>query len=151
MAKTSEETKELMKLLYKVNFFQELKVGQLEALIRKIKKISVSKGKTVIKEGEKGDAFYMISSGQVSVWHNKTMFEKPIFLTNQESGEFFGEMALITNQVRSATVIAETPCVFYVLYKDDFRKILMENPQISAAIEEALTRREARSAKKRSS
>lgn len=149
MANKAVETKELLRLLHKVDFFSKLKMGQLDALVRKVKKESFAKGKTVIKEGEMGDAFYMISSGQVSVWHNKSMFNKPIFLTNMEPGEFFGEMALVMDQPRSATVVAETRCDFFVLYKDDFRKILMENPEISVCIEEALARRMARSAKKR--
>ncbi len=150
MAKRTDENRQLLKILESVDFFEKLKVGQLEQLIEKIKKLSVPKGRTVIKEGEPGDAFYMISSGKVSIWHKKSLFNKDIFLTDQGPGEFFGEMALVTNHPRSATVVAETSCDFYVLYRNDFKEILMKNPNISGMIEKALRNRQVRSTQKRS-
>ncbi len=150
MAKAPDENKQLLNILKSVDFFEKLKIGQLEELIRKIKTLSVPKGKTIIKEGDTGNAFYMIAKGRVSVWHKKTLFKKDIFLTYQGPGEFFGEMALVTNHARSATVIAEQPCEFYVLYSDDFKKILMNNAGISETIESALRRRLQRSAKRQS-
>jgi len=150
MPPVPDENKQLLSILKGVDFFEKLKIGQLEELIKKIKKASFSKGEAIIREGERGDSFFMISKGRVSVWHKQSLFKKDIFLTEEGPGEFFGEMALVNQSARSATVVAEAPCDCYVLYSKDFREILMNNPDISEKIEKALRRRLARSAKRRS-
>jgi CRP-like cAMP-binding protein len=58
-------------------------------------------------------------------------------------GDFFGEMALVTELPRTATVVAEDAGELFVLYKKDFKKILLSNPKISAIITEVLAKRRA--------
>ena len=58
-------------------------------------------GEKIIKEGTHGDKFYIVKSGQVEI------FQRNIYLRTLNSMEYFGERALLTNEVRSATVIAK--------------------------------------------
>jgi hypothetical protein len=88
----------------------------------------VPAGNVIIKQGDPGDAFYMISTGKVEVW------DKEKKLTDRKPGEYFGESALVNDHPRAATVKAVAATELYVLYKEDFKKILMANPGIAESI-----------------
>jgi cAMP-dependent protein kinase regulator len=136
---TSEEFKnqvrKLRDTLQKVDFLYALKVEELDHLMAALKKRKVPAGMVVIKQGEPGDAFFMIAAGKVSVWDGAKQ------ITSRYEGEFFGESALVTDSPRSATVKAEKDCELYVLYKEDFNRILMHNANIAQAIRQATAQR----------
>ena len=100
-----------------------------------LKKRQCPKGNTVIKQGDPGDAFYMISSGKVEVSANNKV------IATRGPGEFFGEGALLTDGPRGATVKTLMETELYVLYKEDFNKILMHNPGIASSIKLASAQR----------
>lgn len=120
--------RKLRDCLQQVDFLRQLKLDELDKLMEALKKRNCPKGYTVIKQGDPGDAFYMISSGKVDV------SVKGKFLVARGPGEYFGETALITDQPRAATVVTTTETELYVLYKTDFKKILMANPTIASEI-----------------
>lgn len=127
MSEPLTEIRKLVSVLEKIKFFEKLKVKELEELAKCIKKETALKGKVIIKQGDEGDAFYMIAEGKVAVWFDKP--EEKVLLSYLSPGEFFGEMALVTNNPRSATVIADDFCKFYVLYRHDFKELIMKNPK----------------------
>ena len=91
--------------------FSPLKLFKLIDLIQIEKYLS---GEKIIKEGTKGEKFYIVKSGQVEV------YQKNIYLRTLNSMEYFGERSLLTNEVRSATVIAKDNVELYSLDKDSF-------------------------------
>ena len=91
--------------------FSQLKIFKLIDLIH-IEKYK--KGEKIIKEGEKGEKFYIVKNGQVEV------YQKNIYLRTLNPMEYFGERALLTNEVRSATVIAKENVELYYLDKESF-------------------------------
>ena len=81
----------------------------------------------VISRGSRGDAVYLIASGAVEV-------RLPVRRVRLGSGEFFGEMALLTGQRRQADVVALTYCRLLVLRRGDFERFMATNPEAAAII-----------------
>ena len=135
-----EENQRILQTLKGVDFFSKLNMGDLEQLLMSLKRASFPKGHAIIKEGEIGDTFYMISRGKVSVWKKKGFFSKDRLATLGPS-QFFGEMALVTNDPRGATVIADEDAELFVLYKKEFKQLLLNNPEIEKQVKEVLQTR----------
>lgn len=135
----TDDFSRLRSALQKVDFFYSLSFGDLDELIRSLRKKKAKKGEEIIKQGEIGDKFYLISSGEVSVNVKKGFGNKKV--ASLGDGDFFGEMALVTELPRTATIIAETPVELFVLYKRDFKKILMKNQKIAGIINDVLSKR----------
>lgn len=88
----------------------------------------VTPGDVVIREGDVGDVFYVIVSGQLRVERGGRV------LAHLGPGEFFGEMALLDDRRRSATVIAETGAELIAVDRDQFYRLLAEHPEMAATI-----------------
>ena len=108
--------RKLRDCLKSVDFLYQLKLDELDKLMSALKKRTCPAGYTVIKEGDKGDAFYMISTGKVEV------SAKGKVLATRFAGEFFGEGALLDDSPRGATVKTLEATELYVLYKEDSGK-----------------------------
>lgn len=84
----------------------------------------VRKGEEVIREGDDGDNFYVIESGIYNVFKNVDGEEKKIY-TYYHAGSF-GELALLYNQPRAATVIAVTGGKLWAMSRQTFRRIVLQ-------------------------
>jgi CRP-like cAMP-binding protein len=127
------EVRKLRKTLQGVDFFNRLKLEELELLVDHLKRRSVPRGHIIISQGDKNaDAFYMIATGRCTVWIKKG--SQMIKVASLDHEQYFGEKALVNSEPRAATVRAETACELYVLYKEDFNTILMHNPSIAQEI-----------------
>jgi len=100
--------------LSKIVLFKSFSQLKLFKLIDLIQIEKYQNGEKIIKEGAKGEKFYIVKSGQVEV------YQKSIYLRTLNSMEYFGERALLTNEVRSATVIAKDNVELYSLDKESF-------------------------------
>ena len=100
--------------LSKIVLFKSFSQLKLYKLINLIQIEKYKNGEKIIKEGSKGEKFYIVKSGQVEV------YQKNIYLRTLNSMEYFGERALLTNEVRSATVIAKNNVELYSLDKESF-------------------------------
>jgi CRP-like cAMP-binding protein len=114
-------------------------LNELDELIGHLRMIRVQKGYEIIKQGDPGDAFYLIAQGKVSVWKKKAMLKSKV--ADLKNDDFFGEMALISNEPRNATVVAEDVTELFVLQRYDFDKILMKNPTIAQELKKAYAER----------
>lgn len=115
-------------ILRGVNFLAQFSLAELEKFISRLKKISFKKGEVVVKEGEEGDSFYFISRGKVSVWIKRAMGKK--LLKYLGPGDYFGEMSLLVGGKRNATITVEEDADFFMLSKEDFRSMLIDNPSL---------------------
>jgi CRP-like cAMP-binding protein len=79
-------------------------------------------GTTIVRKGDPGDKFYVIKSGTIKIVDREKLGaeQEP----HLKSGEFFGEVALMTGEPRNATVIAETDAELYSLGKAEFAAVL---------------------------
>lgn len=82
---------------------------------------SYSAGHVIIREGDPGDIFYMIDSGSVDVFI-KAKGSTPVVTLS--SGKFFGELALLSNDVRTASCVAKTDVKCHILMRNDFNLML---------------------------
>lgn len=136
---TSAIFKHLRRVLQQTYFLQSMTLRELDTLMSSLKPMRVFKGFEVIKQGDPGDAFYLIASGRVSVYVNKG--EVRVKVAELGADNYFGEMALISNEPRAATVMAEGLTELFMLQKSDFERLLMKNPNIAAKIKEAYLQR----------
>ncbi len=142
MSDASSVFSRLRNVLQNTYFFQSLKLNELDELIGHLRMIRVQKGYEIIKQGDPGDAFYLIASGKVSVWKKKTLGKSKV--AELGADEFFGEMALIFNEPRNATVVAEEVSELFILQRYDFDKILMKNPAIAQELKKAYNERKSK-------
>jgi CRP/FNR family cyclic AMP-dependent transcriptional regulator len=94
----------------------------------------------VLHEGDQSNALYIIENGQVKV--SKINEEgKEVVLCIFSDGDHFGEMSLIDDEPRSASIITKTTCTFTVIRKQDFEQVLDANPRLALAMMRSLCQR----------
>jgi len=127
-------------LISKVPCFEELSEKDITSLTSKLTALSFLPGEIIVKEGDHGDSLFVIGRGQVDV---VTVDEsgKEIFLAKLKAGLFFGEVALLHPQPRTATVKAATPATLLELRRVNLMPYLEELPHLKAALEEAYKKR----------
>jgi CRP/FNR family transcriptional regulator, cyclic AMP receptor protein len=107
----------------------------LTQLARVSEDLEVEPGKVLCNEGEIGQEFFVIVDGKVKVTR------KGRRVATRSSGQFVGEIALLEDVPRTATVTAETPVRLFVLTRKDFRHLLDTNPSVERKVLRALARR----------
>ena len=104
-----------------ITLFKNLSEDKLEILFSKLKIEKFDNGRKIINQGEIGDKFYIIKSGRVDFFVNSK------YVRSLNENEEFGERALIINEKRSATAIANGYVVLYSLTANAFKSILEPN------------------------
>ena len=142
MLHTSAIFTHLRRVLQQAYFLQYLNMHEMDQLVTSLRAMRVFKGYEIIRQGDPGDAFYLIATGKVSVWIKKGA--NRVKAAELRSDDFFGEMALISNEPRNATVMAEGLTELFILEKYNFDKILMKNPAIAEKLRKAHETRKAK-------
>jgi putative peptide zinc metalloprotease protein len=127
-----EPTLQAMNELGELPVFANLEPDERSELLQHGAWVNIAPGDTVIEQGEVGDAFYAIHAGQVDV------FEDGAKVRTMGPGSYFGEIALLLDTPRTATVVARTPVRAYRLGREGFDRLVREafaqgtlNPAIS--------------------
>lgn len=136
----SESAGELRDLLAKVPLFKGAPERALEIAASAVRKRVFEPGTTIFQEGDKGEALYIMAKGLVKLskvdlgGHEKT-------LAILQPPEFFGEMALLGQTTRSATVTTLNEVHCHLLFNDDFRRLMSDYPSISLNLTTTLAAR----------
>lgn len=131
------------RLLERVPLLQQLPRPTIASLAERLRSRLALPGETVVRRGETGREMYFISSGAVRV----ELGEDEARLG---SGDFFGELALVTDQPRNADVVALCYCELLVLAREDFESVMADDQTLRDAIRRTAAERLARSRGERS-
>ncbi|HEX5802865.1 MAG TPA: cyclic nucleotide-binding domain-containing protein [Azospira sp.] len=129
----------MFRLIDNVQVFHGMSGEELLQLLEAAEKCTFAAGETIVREGSTGAWLYVIIEGEVSV--QKSAGGPPTVLATLGAGDSFGEMSLIDQEVRSASVIAETPCVLLRLSDAACQKHPTGSAKIYRNIAHVLSRR----------
>ncbi|MGD1146402.1 MAG: Crp/Fnr family transcriptional regulator [Thermoanaerobaculaceae bacterium] len=120
----------LTDLLGKASLFGELELAELEALARAAERREFARDEVIFAAHEAADGLYVIANGRVKVCVSSAG-GKELILATLGPGQFFGEMALLDDATRSASVVAQLPTLAYRVKRDDFERLLEQHPAIA--------------------
>ncbi len=130
---------EVLIFLKKVPLFSNFELENLLKLKEITEEKSYKADEIIIKEGESGSEAYVIVSGSVEVI-KQTGEETKVLATIEQTG-YFGEMAIIENEPRSATVRAKNACTLLTIKGEEFRNMMKTNAELSFNIIQAFSKR----------
>jgi CRP-like cAMP-binding protein len=122
-------------LLRQVPLFAPLDPKSLETIAGQLIRVQVAAGEAVIREGEEGDRFYVIESGAL------TATFKGDVLSRMGPGEEFGEIALLRDVPRTATVTADEDSVLMALERQDFLDAVTRSTDVTTRADDLISRR----------
>ena len=124
-----------LRLLVSVPIFTPLPGGSLEHLAGRLVPLRVDAGTVVVREGDVGDRFYIVTEGELDVTQDG------VKIAELEPGGYFGEIALLRDTNRTATVTARSDAVLYALDREEFLAAVTGHPQSSEAAESVMSAR----------
>ena len=117
--------------------FEELSELELNAVAAFLEPCGIKKDNVIFSEGAAGEEMFILVNGSVNAWVNQSDGNQhQIFVA--KPGDFFGEMSIIANESRSATLIAAVDTELLVLHGIDFYRIIFEHPMIGVKILRAI-------------
>jgi cAMP-dependent protein kinase regulator len=126
-------------LLRRMPLFAELDAHQIQVIAAQLREEVYAQGAVIMRQGEIGDTFCVIESGWVRVSVEGDGEERVI--AERGPGEYVGEIALLLDVPRTATVTALTPIQVLVLHKDDFDRLVTKHLYVSRGLERETSRR----------
>lgn len=121
--------------LSRVDILRALPAEEVQALVPYVEQVEVPRGTRVITQGESGDALYIVEDGIARV-----TLDDAIDLGTKGPGEIFGEMALFSDDRRTATVTAETDLVLWRLTRDDLERVSASSSKLRASLQDLARR-----------
>jgi CRP-like cAMP-binding protein len=121
--------------LHRLPLFEDLGRRDLDRLSRWIDDVDVSAGRHIVDQGSIAWEFFVIAEGKAEVLRDGA------HVADLGPGDFFGEMALVEHERRSASVVATTPLRLGVMLERDFVEMEKEMPAVAAAIRRAVEER----------
>ncbi|OMJ96378.1 hypothetical protein SteCoe_134 [Stentor coeruleus] len=111
---------DVLKVLKKVNLFHSLSQEKIKTLVSLLKIQEYQEGDIIFFQGIPGDSFYVVKSGRVEVIKND------IVLRTINKLDYFGERSILFNELRTATIKAQSKVQCWVLHKSDFFRVIDE-------------------------
>ena len=114
--------------------------AEIQPVLNHATKKVVAKNTIIMSEGDQSASLYVILSGKVKVFLQDDE-GKEVVLNYQEPGEYFGELALLDDEPRSASVMTVEKSTFLVISKQEFKQCLIDHPEIAFALIKGLVLR----------
>jgi CRP/FNR family cyclic AMP-dependent transcriptional regulator len=119
----------------KIYLFEDLEEDEIQQVLNHTSLREFPVGAAIINEGEPGDSLFIMQEGEVEITKQLTLVldedtpkERVMIRLKAENGVYFGEMALLENETRSATVTALTDCSLLELHQKDFLDLVEQKP-----------------------
>jgi CRP-like cAMP-binding protein len=125
--------------LAKLPLFAEFAPGQMAMVASRLIPERYQAGQRVFSQGDPGDSFFIIKEGQVDILVARDGHESKV--AELGAGEYFGEIALLLDVPRTASVVAKADCLVLRLKQEDFMDLLGEQLYFSKSLEQASSRR----------
>jgi CRP/FNR family transcriptional regulator, cyclic AMP receptor protein len=122
-------------LIRKVPLFSRLSKSELKELAMLTDEIDLRDGKELTRQGAAGREFFVLLEGTADVRKNGRK------INTLGPGDFFGEIALVSREPRTATVTATSPVRTLVITDRSFRRLLDDSPQVKTKVMEAMAKR----------
>jgi|SRR3954447_9274163 len=133
MALFSHDTK--VEALGRASLFEGLSKTELGELAKRSEDLDYDTGRVFCTQGEVGSDFFVIMEGEAEVTRDGTK------VADYGPGDFFGEVALIEDVPRNATVTATSPVRCFIVHRGSFTKLLDEQPEVDRKVMRALAKR----------
>lgn len=129
-----------MPALSKISLFEGIPEAELTAIEALGVQRTYPKSTVIINEGDQANAMYIVLTGKVRVYVSDEG-GKEFILNTMGDGEHFGELSLLDEEVRSASVVTLEKSTFSIIHKEDFAKLLVDHPRIALVLLKNLSNR----------
>lgn len=125
----------MIEILKKIPFFKDLSDDDLNMIAERIEMQYFPENYIIFNNGDVGNIMYIIKRGKVQVIREKNV------LATLEDGQFFGEMALVSDEIRNAKIITLTDVELLSIKKEDFTELLKNNTSIASLVSYEVVKR----------
>ena len=140
-APAEDEGERIFRAVRGIDLFEPLSDAEVRTVAGRLRPQHYAAGERILEEGAPGDSFFLIDRGEVRVL--RRMGPAPREIARLGEGECFGEMAMLTGQQRTATVVAASDVDVLVIDKAGFQDVLAANPEVAVDISALLAQRRA--------
>ena len=124
--------------LRNVPLFAHLSLEQLEAISRSMNEVQYLVGEVVCREGERGDELFVLLEGEVEIYSRHGTADESLLRKIPAVG-YFGEIAILSDMTRTATIVVSKPARMLTLDGERFKELVLQAPELSFEIFRVLT------------
>jgi len=124
--KDEEQKKRILNKIGESFLFSSLEENEMNDVLGAFEEKKFTAGETVISQGDQGDVLYFIEEGELDCYKTFNKEEGDKWLKLYNPGEAFGELALLYNAPRAATIKSKTDCILWALDRETFKNIVQE-------------------------
>lgn len=124
--KSEEQRQRIISRVMQSFLFNSLEDSELDTVINAFEEKKFSKGDYVIEQGDHGDVLYLVETGTLSCYKKFAGEDAQKFLKVYNPGEAFGELALLYNAPRAASIQADDECTLWALDRETFNHIVKD-------------------------
>jgi small-conductance mechanosensitive channel/CRP-like cAMP-binding protein len=134
--------KDRSRLLGRIDVFKSLSAEEHDFLADQAKIIEVSKGETIITQGDQGSSMFVLGEGMLDVMINDDKSDEQIKVARLTPGAFFGEKSLLTGERRSASIVSVTESILCEIDAESMKQLFNEKPQVMQTLSKEVIQRD---------